>query len=129
MELKYSKQKQLGKKKISVKKLQKHLDSLWSEKVKQRDGFACVVCGKKEYLNSHHIYSRTSFSTRWDLNNGITLCSGHHTLKSDFSAHKTPTEFVEFLIKRYGQKYIDDLKIKKNSFYSFNYEEILSLLS
>lgn len=125
----YSKEKQLGKRKVSVKKLQKHLDSLWSEKVKERDNFSCVVCAKKEYLNSHHIYSRTNFSTRWDIDNGITLCSGHHTLKSDFSAHKTPTEFVEFLVKRYGQKFIDDLKNKKNSFYEFDYDEILRLLS
>jgi hypothetical protein len=125
----YSKEKQLGKKKVSIKKLQKHLDSLWSEKVKERDGYSCVYCGKKTYLNSHHIYSRTNFSTRWDINNGITLCSGHHTLQSDFSAHKTPTEFVEFLIKRYGQKFLDELKVKKNGYYKFDYQQIVDLLS
>ena len=89
----------------------KKLDNLWSKKVKERDG-RCMVEGCKEtkYLNAHHIFSRSNFSTRWDLSNGICLCSGCHTFSSKFSAHKTPLEFVEWLFEEYGEDYIYDLK-------------------
>ena len=93
-------------------KVNKKKDAEWSEAVKERDGHKCVKCGKTTYLNSHHIYSRSNHAIRWDLDNGIALCSGCHTMSSKFSAHKTPMLFYEFLLELKGQDFIDRLREK-----------------
>jgi hypothetical protein len=91
------------------------LDTAWSLLVKLRAGMKCEYCGKKTHLNSHHIYSRSKKSTRWDLKNGISLCVGHHTFSSKFSAHKTPLEFTEWLLDHKGKDFVDRLRLKANS--------------
>lgn len=51
----------------------------WSEKVKQRDGMKCVVCGSEEALQAHHI--KPSFlypENQYDVSNGVTLCKVCH---------------------------------------------------
>lgn len=88
------------------------LDLAWSELVKLRAGMQCEYCGKKTHLNSHHIFSRSKRSVRWDAMNGICLCVGHHTFSSTFSAHKTPTEFTYWLEKVKGKPFIEMLTIK-----------------
>ena len=91
------------------------LDKAWSLLVKLRANMKCEIpnCNKPT-LNSHHIYSRSKRSTRWDVHNGICLCVGHHTFRSDFSAHKTPIEFTQWLYKYKGQAFIDRLGYKAN---------------
>lgn len=92
------------------------LDIAWSKLVKLRAGMKCEIPNcHKTVLNSHHIYSRSKRSTRWDVMNGICLCVGHHTFSSKFSAHKTVLEFVEFLIDYKGQDHIDRLRLKANT--------------
>lgn len=100
------------KKKQSKSYLNKKKDEQWSKAVKERDNHTCQYCGKKEYLNSHHIFSRSNFTTRWDLDNGITLCSGCHTFSSKFSAHKTPAEFIEWVKEKKGLAWYERLREK-----------------
>ena len=45
------------------------LDKLWSTRVKERDG-KCIYCGKTDYLNAHHIFSRHNLTVRWLMENG-----------------------------------------------------------
>lgn len=57
------------------------LHKQWSRKVKERDGWSCVVknseCSKK--LVAHHIDSWRDFvEKRYLIENGITLCDVHH---------------------------------------------------
>jgi|ERR1035437_4448041 hypothetical protein len=87
------------KKKDTRKKTEKDLLSLWQEIIKSRVGYKCEYpnCNKSEYLNAHHIYSRIHKSTKFDPDNGMCLCSGHHTLTS-LSAHHDP-DFKEIIIK------------------------------
>ena len=77
----------------------KELLGLWQQIVKLRAKGVCEYpnCGKKEYLNAHHIYSRSHKSTRYEPDNGMCLCSGHHSLTRN-SAHKDP-EFKDIIIK------------------------------
>jgi len=91
------------------------LDKAWSELVKLRAGNCCEYCSKTTTLNSHHIFSRSNRSVRWDAVNGICLCVAHHTFSSKFSAHKTPVEFTIWLTENKGQDFIDRLRIKANS--------------
>lgn len=87
------------------------LDILWSEVVKLIAGNKCEFCGKETGLNSHHIFSRTNKLLRWDVKNGISLCAYHHLL-GNFSAHKAPLEFAEWLKVKRGKKWYEDLRIK-----------------
>lgn len=76
----------------------RQLLGLWQEIVKTRAKYRCEYpnCIKNQYLNAHHIYSRSHKSTRYDPDNGICLCSGHHSLNNN-SAHKNP-DFKEIII-------------------------------
>ncbi len=94
------------------KKSKAVLDKEWALKVKERDGFRCVYCNDNKSLNSHHIFSRNNLSTRFDLDNGITLCAKHHIFSNEFSAHKTPTEFTYWLEKLKGKDFIENLGSK-----------------
>jgi 5-methylcytosine-specific restriction endonuclease McrA len=50
--------------------------------VLKRDNFTCQMCkkkGKRQRLNVHHIMKWSSASSlRYDVDNGITLCSACH---------------------------------------------------
>jgi len=94
-----------------TKKLKNELDKLWREAVRLRDK-KCIICQKQDGLDAHHIFSRNRMNTRWDLDNGILLCSSHHTLNSSFSAHKTPRSFFRWLEEKRGEKFVDDLEVR-----------------
>ena len=75
---------------------EKSLDRLWSKLVRRRDGM-CVVplCPNRFRLEAAHIRPRRHRSTRWDLDNGLTLCHMHH---KRFTQEPIQwTLFVEFL--------------------------------
>jgi hypothetical protein len=55
----------------------KELDTLWSLAVRGRDK-CCQICHGTSNLQAHHIITRKRFATRWDTDNGITLCYMHH---------------------------------------------------
>ena len=120
------------KRRLPHKTIDNKLDKLWSLLVKHRAGFRCEYCGSREkVLNSHHIYSRSNRSTRWDLENGVCLCVGHHTFSTKFSAHKTPTEFTEWLYQVKGESFMSDLRVKAHAIAKlkmFEKEELLEKL-
>jgi len=93
------------------------LDDAWSLLVKLRAGHQCEIpmCGKTQYLNSHHIYTRANRSTRWDVKNGVCLCPSHHTLDSKFSAHGSPVLFVKWLVKTKGNDFMNALELRAHS--------------
>jgi hypothetical protein len=88
--------------------LDKKLDLIWANTIKKKG--ECEYCGATTYLNAHHLFSRSNRTLRWDLNNGICLCSSHHALNSSFSAHKAPLEFHFWLIDYKGLDFINDLR-------------------
>ena len=66
--------------KLPRKRLEQKLDALWSALVKLRDGGKCQHCGKTFGLEAHHVIERRYTATRWDLENGVTLCYHCHDL-------------------------------------------------
>ena len=58
----------------------KEADRVWSLAVRERDGNQCQVrgCDATSRVFAHHIFSRRHLATRWDLDNGFTICWGHH---------------------------------------------------
>jgi hypothetical protein len=109
------------------------LDKAWSKLVKLRAGMKCEVkgCKYKPTLNSHHIFSRRSTSTRWDLDNGLCLCVGHHTMSTTMSAHQNPISFTYWLEEYKGFIFLDTLDYKTHQikkWTTFEKEELLKEL-
>ncbi len=104
--------KKIKKEKSAKKKVKLNKDKDWSYQVKERDNFRCVYCNSTLNLNSHHIYSRNNLTTRYDIDNGITLCAKHHTFSNEFSAHRTPVEFTYWLESIKGKEFLDNLRLK-----------------
>lgn len=73
-------------------------DKTWSFKVKERDHFKCQWCGRKDKLTSDHIFSRKKLNTRWNVDNGITLCAGCHIFRKRYE----PFEWALVVIKKVG---------------------------
>ena len=109
---KFKKTKKKEKKQSSISFLTKKADKLWSEAVKINYLYKCAYCGRTEFLNSHHLFTRSRKSTRWDLDNWMCLCSWHHTLSSEFSAHQTSLEFFEWLEWLRGRDWINELSLQ-----------------
>ena len=99
---------------VKAKKKKKSTDKilldLWAEAVKIRAGYKCEYCGNLKTLNSHHIFSRRHRATRWDIDNGICLCSGCHTLRT-FSAHQSPA-FIDWEEQYIGEERYNRIKEK-----------------
>lgn len=104
----------MAKRKRNVEKL---LDISWSHLVKLKANMKCEIenCTHRPTLNSHHIFSRRNRSTRWDTDNGICLCVGHHTMSSKFSAHGNAIAFTYWLEEYKGKDFVEKLSIKAHS--------------
>jgi len=114
-----------------MNKIDNKLDKAWSVLVKLRAGGYCEYCGSTRALNSHHIFTRAKRSVRWDLNNGICLCAGHH-IGNKFSAHKTPVPFSVWIISKRGADWYNLLNAKSNQvskLHTFEKEIILKELN
>ena len=120
--------KAVKKAKTKRRKLRDQLDKLWAEIVKQRAGYKCERerCDKTTF-NSHHIFSRSNLSVRWDLDNGVCLCSGHHTLNT-YSAHKAPIWFIDWLKKERGIEWYENLIVKANQVKKWTIPELEELV-
>lgn len=99
-----------------------YLDNLWKEVIYKNSNYQCEYCGKKKSLNAHHIFSRSNYSTRWLPENGIALCVGCHIF-GNFSAHKSPIEFIEWLKARRGDNWYEELRQRARPFV-FNLDEL-----
>ena len=97
--------------------IDKKLDVAWSKLVKLRANMKCEMtgCTFKPTLNSHHIFSRANKSTRWDVENGISLCVSHHLWNKKISAHAAGIAFTYWLEEYKGSDFIDALSFKAHS--------------
>lgn len=115
--------------KKSKKTLKNKCDKLWSLAVRQRDNYTCQKCKAKHEINSrglhpHHIFSRRSVSTRFDMDNGITLCFGCHRV-----AHDKPHDFKDWIVSylsdmdRYKDRLTwDELREASNEIHKIDYD-------
>jgi len=112
-------------KKPSKKTQKNKADRLWSETIHIRDNEQCRYCGSKSAVNAHHIIGRTGLHLRFDLRNGILLCSKHHTMGNQ-SAHQNPIWFGDFLDATIPD-IVDYLRSEQNKLEpNFNYEECIA---
>jgi len=84
-------------------------DGKFSKIVRDRDK-KCLRCGRIEYLQCSHFWSRQHWATRFDLDNCITLCYpchyGNNTAEHPAWEYEQQGEYRDFMIKRLGiEKY------------------------
>ena len=89
-----------------AKHARKEADKLFSKYVRARDRH-CQMCGTPCNLDCAHVFSRGYFATRWDPENAVALCSGHH---KEFT-HK-PLEWDDWCIERMGRDAWDALRFR-----------------
>lgn len=82
--------------------------------VRARANWTCEHCGKgfpgpDQGLHCAHIYGRRNNSTRWSMDNAVSLCAYHHRY---FTEH--PVEFTRWLEDHLGQGHLDLLLEKRN---------------
>lgn len=67
----------------------------WSQKVRKQSGEKCRVCGSKENLTAHHLYSQSAYPELQDNPaNGMCLChSCHVSFHQDCGSTTTPKMF------------------------------------
>ena len=90
---------------------------LWADIVRERAGWRCEYpdCDiHATQLHPHHFYSRRHAAIRYDPDNGLCLCSHHHTMGS-FSAHHDP-DFKDRIISTGVRtpEWNDKLREKRN---------------
>lgn len=91
---------------VMLRRLKKLGDKLWSEYIRGRDG-KCMICGAKDKLQAHHCIIRKALSnlTRYDKDNGITLCYICHLIEIHGNATKTILEtYLAVLNKMYTKE-------------------------
>ena len=60
---------------------------LWRNAVFERDGYACIWCGAKGYLNADHIKPFADYpELRFAIDNGRTLCIPCHRTTETYGA-------------------------------------------
>ena len=86
-------------------------DKWFSDCVRHRDNNMCVNCGKADgQIDCAHIYGRAKKSTRWSMDNAVSLCRGCHR---HYTEH--PIAFNDFLLKIYGEGHMSLLREKANA--------------
>lgn len=112
-------------KKPSAKTLRNKADRLWSLTVRSRG--RCERCGKpagEVTLQGAHIVPRRYLKTRWDLDNGLALCSACHVYFTHY-----PLEFEEFVTGYIGAETFAALKEKaRGTAGKVDYEAVLERL-
>lgn len=91
-------------KKASIKSLKRYCDEIWSELVRTRDNHECVICKESKYIQAHHLITRKYLQTRFNINCGISLCSGCHSFRL-VSAHNSPWVIYSWLEKNKPEQY------------------------
>ena len=117
---------EMGKPRTDRQKLIEKCDALWSRSVRERDEHHCRRCGKSpwEYVAvlAHHIFGRSNMATRFDLDNGVTLCLDCHRY-----AHSHPEEFQAWVWLGMGFMF-DGLRVKAQVVVHYKNFELLEIL-
>lgn len=113
--------KKIGKFK-KIKSERKKLDEanlkLWSLCVRARDK-TCRNCNSNYHLQGHHIVTRQYKLSRYNIDNGLTLCRRCH-----FPEHVNPERFRDMILNIIGEEKYLELKKKYMILYKWNITEL-----
>lgn len=94
-------------KRFNARPRRNELQAFWSLLIKHRDKFVCQWCGSTHLLQSAHIFGKqASPAVRFNLANGVTLCTSCH-FKAD-NSHRH--DFTLFCMERLGTERFEELR-------------------
>jgi 5-methylcytosine-specific restriction endonuclease McrA len=102
------------------------LDKKFREVINERDNATCQYCNNPGN-NVHHIVGRRNRSTRWLVENGLLLCPGCHTFRTD-SFHQDPLVSATWFMGKYPERYSKILE-RKNKILKQTYEDVMGELN
>jgi hypothetical protein len=85
-------------------RLKEFADRLWAKAIYADWANRCAVCGSPK-IDAHHLVPRQHEGTRYDLHNGIALCSTHHQWDKDISPHQNSAGWVCWLLDHHRERY------------------------
>jgi hypothetical protein len=84
-------------------RLKEFADRLWSLAIRADWANKCAICGSTK-VDAHHLVPRQHEGTRYDLQNGIALCSTHHQWDKDLSPHLNGAGFLCWLLDSHNER-------------------------
>ena len=96
-------------KKTARQRVVKRLDDVTSKYIRERDAL-CVQCKSQENLTNGHVFSRRSYSTRWDISkdgNCHCQCWG-----CNFRHSKDNYDYFKWYIDRFSNEEFDNLRFR-----------------
>jgi hypothetical protein len=88
----------------SISSLKKKADLIFSNFIRARDNWTCVLCGRKEIVQCGHLIKRGKMATRYDEVNCHCLCS-----ICNFKDQYEPQHYTRWFVKNYGALMYEDL--------------------
>jgi len=113
------------KSKTERQKLVKRLDDVFSLYIRERDKQS-VFSGSMENLNCFHIFSRVSYSTRWDEKNAFASTNAENLIyeHDTYFQHQVHTWYID----KFGQDQFDLLHVKWNKTTKFSNADLKALI-
>jgi hypothetical protein len=97
-------------------RLIRELDLLWKQRVIEKFGSFCEVCGKPSGPPHHFIPKSLSLALRYCVRNGISLCIGCH-----FALHfKSDPGIVRTIVAKRGRKWYEWINEHRREFVQKN---------
>lgn len=97
-----------------LKKLVEKADDAFQTKIRYRDNFRCITCGRqfpfgeRTFLHAGHFISRVHKATRWDEQNVHAQCAKCNLMQSRGSIY-TIHAYENALKALYGEEIIEEL--------------------
>lgn len=104
------------------KALVKEADRVFSLYIRKRDGH-CVCCGTTENLQCGHLFTRGTYSTRWDEDNAFAQCGGCN-LKHEHDTYP----LTNYFLNRFGKAAYDELYKKHKTPAKFTNADLRDLI-
>jgi rubredoxin len=118
------KRKRIGRHKSpSISKLKKKADAVFSNFIRARDNWTCVLCGRKEIVQCGHLIKRGKAATRYDEINCHCLCS-----ICNFKDQYETWHYATWFIKEYGATMFKDLVEKSKGIKQMKRQDYLDLI-
>ena len=96
-------------KKTARQRVVKRLDDVTSKYIRERDA-KCVQCQTTENLTNGHVFSRRSYSTRWDISkdgNCHTQCWG-----CNFKHSKYNYDYFKWYVDKFSKDKFENLRFR-----------------